>query len=76
MDERRRKLLIELLEKAIDPTTSDVELGEVLSQIDAYVPHPAVVDLIFHHEPELSVEEILEVALSYKPIILGKPDDK
>ncbi len=33
------------------------------------LPHPSVSDLIFFHIPELTAEEVLRIARSYKPII-------
>jgi hypothetical protein len=39
------------------------------------VPDPQAANLIFHHKPELTPEEIVEKALAYKPIILPPPDD-
>ena len=39
------------------------------------VPHPEAADLIFYHNPELSPEEVVEKALSYKPIILPPPEE-
>jgi len=34
------------------------------------VPHPAWVDLMFHHEPPLSDDEVVAAALVYRPFAL------
>jgi len=58
-----------LIRKAIDPTTPDDELAEILEELNRRLPHPAISDLIFHHEPELSAEQVLEIARTYRPLI-------
>jgi hypothetical protein len=42
----------------------------LIAQLEANVPHPRVRDLIYAGMRELSAEEIVEEALSYKPIAL------
>jgi len=58
-----------LISRAIDPTTPDDELAEILEELNRTLPHPAISDLIFHHEPELSAEQVLEIARAYRPLI-------
>ena len=38
--------------------------------------HPDGSNLIFYQEPELTPEEIVDKALSYKPIIMPSPSDE
>jgi hypothetical protein len=49
--------------------TEDEQMGWLLL-LDRNVPHPAISDLIYHSEGELTAEEIVEQALAYKPIQL------
>jgi len=49
---------------------TEEERGEALDLFEANVPDPEATGLIFHHEPDLTPEEIVEKALSYKPICL------
>lgn len=42
----------------------------------ANVPDPEASDLIFHHKPKLTPEEIVAKALAYKPIIIPPYDEK
>jgi hypothetical protein len=62
-------VVLVLIRKAIDPATSDDELAEILEELNRRLSHPAISDLIFHHEPELSAEEVLEIARAYRPVI-------
>ena len=65
-----REKLIELITRLSEGHGTEQEDNEWLMLIEANVPAPAVSDLIFYSEPSLSPEEILEEALSYKPILL------
>ena len=53
---------------------SDNELISLVNQFRRAVPHPNPIDLIFHHSPELSPREIVEIASSYRPISVGWSD--
>jgi hypothetical protein len=44
--------------------------------LEKNVPHPEPTNLIFHHKPKLTAEEVVEKALSYKPIIMPPPSKK
>jgi hypothetical protein len=64
--------LIELVNKICNTYyNSEEECDEMCALFKYNVPDPEACDLIFHHDPELTPEEIVEKALSYKPIILG-----
>lgn len=54
---------------------SEEEFDKALELFCQNVPDPEASDLIFHHEPELTPEEIVEKAFAYKPIILPPPPD-
>ena len=66
--------LINLVRKICDGENHDEEeLDKWLLLVERNVPHPEVCDLIFRHTPELTPEEIIEKALSYKPLITPPP---
>jgi len=65
-----REQLIELITRLSEGDGTEQEEIEWLMLVEANVLDPAVSDLIFYREPSLSPEEILEEALSYKPILL------
>ncbi|GAA3933498.1 hypothetical protein [Litoribacillus peritrichatus] len=70
MHKLNKEELIALVQKIMDCTGSEEEQNEDLYLLQNNVPHPEVTDLIFWHRPELSAEEVVEKALSYKPIQL------
>ncbi len=41
-----------------------------MDKLERSVPHPEVSDLIFYSKREMTAEEIVAEALSYKPILL------
>lgn len=63
--------LIELVERIILAEEQDSDFENLISMLQENVPHPEVLDLIYHSKPELSAAEVVEKALSYKPIFLG-----
>ncbi|MNR64252.1 hypothetical protein D3C85_1868310 [compost metagenome] len=51
---------------------SEAELDAMLVLLGANVPHPAASDLIFYPKGlELTAEQVVEQALSYRPVVLG-----
>jgi len=52
---------------------SEEECQELLQKVRDNVLMPDISNLIFKHDPELTAEEIVEKALSYKPIITAPP---
>lgn len=73
MEKRELVKLVERLQTA--DYSSDEEDVELMELLDRNVPHPAVSNLIFWNDAELSAEEIIEMALSYKPIPLPEKFD-
>jgi len=61
--------LIELVEKIKKCEGTEEEIDDMIELLEKNVPHPEVSDLIFWGE-EKTPQEIIELALSYKPIIL------
>ena len=47
---------------------TEEEINELIDTLEKNVPHPAVTDLIYYED--LTAEEIVEKALSYKPLQL------
>lgn len=68
--ELTRDELIELVNKIMEVKGTEEEIDEWLSMVKRNVPHPNVSDLIFWDERELTSIEIVDEALSYKPIII------
>jgi hypothetical protein len=66
--------LIKLVEEIRAVKYRTEEEGEILCDLfDSHFLYPAASSLIYFHKPRLTPEEIVEKALSYKPIILGPP---
>jgi len=64
-----RKELINLVKEIITvENKTESEIDKLINVLGQNVPHPAVSDLIYYDE--LSPEEIIDKALSYKPIQL------
>ncbi len=61
--------LIKLVEKIKNCEGTEEELDGMIELLENNVPHPEVSDLIFWGE-EKTPQEIVELALSYKPIML------
>ncbi len=63
--------LIELVTKITSGACkNERELEETIDLIEKNIPGPDILELAFHHDPELTPEEIVEKALAYKPILL------
>ena len=52
---------------------NDTEFMFWIEEVEKYFGSVEIYNLIFHHRPELTPEEIYEKALSYKPIITPPP---
>lgn len=71
MESKLSKLeLIELVEKIMKSKGTEEEIDNMIEEIERNVPHPEVSDLIFWNEEELTPEQIVDIALAYKPIQL------
>ena len=68
---RERAQLIELVGKLQRAEGTDEEQQAWLTMVEESVPHPQVSDLIYYPEVELSAEEIVDLALAYRPLALG-----
>lgn len=62
--------LVELVRKIVGALGTEEEIDGWISVLEESVPHPEVSDLIFYPDKEMTPEEIIEKALSYRPIQL------
>jgi len=69
MQELTRQELIELVNKIKDCDGTEEEIDNMILVLEKNVPHPEVSDLIFWGE-EKTAEQIVDIALNYKPIML------
>jgi hypothetical protein len=58
--------LVELVNKICNPMLSDEEVSEYLEVLEDNVPHPALSDLIFWNDEDLTPEEVVEISLAYE----------
>lgn len=74
MSSLSRLELVQLVRKIAEgECSSESERDKLINLIEANITAPDITSLIFHHNPELTPEEIVDKALSYKPIILDSP---
>lgn len=65
-----KEQLIKLVKELYNPKgKTEEEENRLLSLLEKNVPHPNVSDLIYWED--LTPEEVVDIALSYKPIQLG-----
>lgn len=62
--------LVQVVRKIAESESTEAEIDQWIDVLEQNVPHPEVSDLIFYPEEEMTHEEIVEKALSYKPIQL------
>jgi hypothetical protein len=65
-----REQLIQLVTKIINVEGSEEQIDEWVQLVEDNVPHPAVTDLIYYSQEQLTPEQIVDKALAYKPIQL------
>ncbi len=65
-----REELVQLVQSIMDAVGTEEEQEEMLSILEASVPDPNVSNLIYYppDSNELTAEEVVDRALSYKPI--------
>lgn len=64
------KALVELVRRIRSNLIGDDEIDSYVNRLQDNVPDPEVMTLIIESGPEVSDEEIVRKALSYKPIQL------
>ncbi|GED72993.1 hypothetical protein BRE01_66950 [Brevibacillus reuszeri] len=70
MKQLSKEDLIELVGKIMNVEGSEEEIDRMIEILKQSVPHPEVSDHIFWNENDLTPEQVVEQALSYKPIQL------
>ncbi|WP_156726548.1 bacteriocin immunity protein [Streptomyces apocyni] len=65
-----RDELIRLVERIMAGEGTEEEHDDLVHRLQENVPHPRVIGLIYHSNPELTAEEVVDQALSYRPIAL------
>ena len=68
-----REALIELVRRLqVADFDTEAEGDRLLLDLRQAVPDPNVSDLVFWREPPLTAEEVVDQALRYQPITLGR----
>lgn len=70
MEKITRKEMIDMVTKIRMGEGSDEEVAKWIMQIEQSVPHPEVLSVITRNKEGLSVEQIVDKLLNYKPIVL------
>lgn len=65
-----REELISLVSKIVECEGTEEEIDEMIEIVKNNVPHPEVSDLIYWNEEDLTPEQIVDIAIAYKPIQL------
>ncbi|MEU0752847.1 bacteriocin immunity protein [Streptomyces albogriseolus] len=70
-----RDQLIEIVRKIMAGDGTEDEVDRLVEILEASVPHPRVLNLIYHPDVEgvggdLTAEEVVDVALAYTPFAL------
>lgn len=65
-----REQLIELVAKIAAASGTEAEIEGWIDTVSASVPHPCWDDLLFNYHKELTAEEVVDLALEYRPIVL------
>ncbi|MFJ9708729.1 bacteriocin immunity protein [Streptomyces sp. NPDC101234] len=70
MPSKTRDELIRLVQQIMDARLPEREQDALLEELKQSVLHPRVSDLIYHSDPELTAEEVVDQAMAYRPIAL------
>lgn len=77
MNRLTKEQLIKLVQKIKDADfESEEQYEKAVILFKNSVVHPDSVNLIFYHKPKLTAQEIVEKALTYKPIVIPPYKDK
>ncbi|MER5445596.1 bacteriocin immunity protein [Streptomyces sp. NPDC059690] len=67
---KSREELIDMVQQLIDAHLPEEEEDRLVAELKSSVLHPRVTDLIYYNTPKLTAEEVVDEALSYRPIEL------
>lgn len=62
--------LFALTRRIMEADGTEAAIDAMIGRLERNVPHPAVTELIFYPEEELTAEAIVERALAHRPIQL------
>jgi hypothetical protein len=65
---KTKQELIALVQRILDCEGSEGDIDVWLDEFQASVPHPAASDLIYYDAQERTAEEIVDLALAYRPL--------
>ncbi|MDS0526598.1 bacteriocin immunity protein [Clostridium sp. SHJSY1] len=65
-----RKELVSLVSRIVECEGTEEEIEEMIKIVKRNVPHPEVSNLIYWNEEDFTSEQIVNIALAYKPIQL------
>jgi hypothetical protein len=65
-----RDELIDLVKRIINCEGTEQQIDAWLDEFQSRVSHPTATDLIYHHETELTAEEVVDLALAYRAVPL------
>jgi hypothetical protein len=73
LDDAQRQRARGLIECLKNPTLPDNVAGKLLEELERALLYPRLSDLLFWRTPELSVDEIIDEALRYSPLLVNHP---
>ena len=70
MPTQSRERIVWIAQHLIDATLPEEEEDALVEELQESVPHPRVTDLIFYTDPPLTADQVVDQALTYRPIEL------
>lgn len=70
MTMKSREELIHMVQQLIDADLPEEEEDQLVEELKSSVLHPRITDLIYYNTPKLTAEEVVDRALTYRPIEL------
>jgi len=65
--------MIEAVRRLFVADGTEEELHQLLGQLDLAAPYSNISDLIYYPDQNRTPEQIVDVALAARPILLGRP---
>ncbi|MGW7413383.1 hypothetical protein [Streptomyces sp. NPDC054863] len=63
-----RDQLVELVRRIVAFSGTEEEVDAMEQLFEESVPYPGAYSLIYRHDPELTPEEVVDIALSYEAV--------
>lgn len=70
LDDAGRERALDLIRRLRDPRLPDEDTGPLLTELERLLVNPHVSDLLFHHDPELTDDDVVAHAQRYEPFEL------